>query len=98
MPIISQCPVTESLPADASAIRPTAPTADSFHGIAPIAATRFKPEGAKRRKAQRHLLRDVAEGVAALVAVGDGIGQLADADAVEHDDDGAGEGGVTGWW
>ena len=34
-------------------------------------------------------LRDVAERVAALIAVRGGIRQLADADAVQHDDDGA---------
>ena len=34
---------------------------------------------------------DVAERVAALVAIHAGIGQLADADAVEDDDDGARE-------
>ncbi len=33
-----------------------------------------------------HRARDVAERVAALVAVGRGVGRLADAHAVEHDD------------
>jgi hypothetical protein len=43
MPIISQWPVTESLPADASAMRPTA-AAGAWMGTAPpMAATRPRP-------------------------------------------------------
>jgi hypothetical protein len=56
----------------------------------------IEPEGAKGRHFQPDLARDVAEGITAFVAIGGRIGQLADADAVEDDDDGAGEGG-QGW-
>src|SRR5262249_49039199 len=45
----------------------------------------------KRRNAKRHLLGDMAKRVAALVAVRRSVRQLTDADAVEHDDDGASE-------
>ena len=46
MPIISQCPVTESLPDDASAMRPTAVgtlDAAASAGAVPSAATRPRP-------------------------------------------------------
>ena len=46
-------------------------------------------ETAERREAKWNLPRDVAERVAALVAVGGRVGQLADANAVEHDEDDA---------
>ena len=46
-------------------------------------------ERAQVRQAQRPLPRDVAERVAAGVAVLGGIGHLADADAIEHDPDDA---------
>ena len=39
------------------------------------------------RNLERHLRRDVAERVAALILVQPGIGQFADAEAVENDDD-----------
>src|SRR5258706_3193621 len=42
-PIISQCPVTESFPADASAIRPTAAEGAFTGGEPPSAATRPRP-------------------------------------------------------
>ena len=57
------------------------------------AATR--PSAASVGNVQRHLRGDVAERVAALVAVQRGIGQLADADAVEHDEDDAGTKGTV---
>ncbi len=44
-------------------------------------------EGAQRRDRQPHARRNVAERVAALVAIRRRVGQFADADAVEHDDD-----------
>ena len=50
-------------------------------------------ETAESREAKWNLPRDVAERVAALVAVGGRVGQLADADAIEHDEDDAGGGG-----
>ena len=50
-------------------------------------------ERAQRRQRERHPPRDVAEGVAALVAVRRRIRQFADADAVEHDDDGSSNSG-----
>ena len=111
MPIISQWPVTESLPADASAMRPYAP-----RGREP------RSRGAReRRSALLGVLRDLggfsgsAPGdrgralrsvgtrsgtclamlptrVAALIAVRRRVRQLADADAVHDDDDGAREG------
>ena len=43
IPIISQWPVTESFPADASAIRPYAPVRAPSSGAGPIAATRPRP-------------------------------------------------------
>ena len=48
-------------------------------------------ERGERRNVQADVPRDVAERVAALVAVRARVGQLADADAVQHDDDGARE-------
>jgi hypothetical protein len=50
----------------------------------------IEAERAQRRQGERHRVGDVAERVAAVIAVGCGVGQLADADAVEHDHDGAG--------
>jgi hypothetical protein len=41
---------------------------------------------------QRNLTSDVAEGVAALIAVRGGVRQLAAADAIEHDQDDAWKG------
>jgi hypothetical protein len=48
-------------------------------------------EDLERRQVQRTMAADVAERVAALVAVRRGIGQLTDADAVEHDQEDARE-------
>ena len=89
-PINSQCPVTESLPGDASAMRPKRADRALPCGVAgDRRATRARPEAAQRRHAQTDLPRDVAERVAALVAVGGGIRQFADADAVENDQEDA---------
>ena len=49
-------------------------------------------KGPERGQFQRHARGDVPQRVAALVAVGRRVGQLADADAVEHDDDRAADG------
>jgi hypothetical protein len=49
----------------------------------------IETEAAERWDAQRDLLRDVADGVAALIAVRRRIRQLADTDAVHDNDDGA---------
>ena len=102
MPIISQCPVTESLPAEASAIRHSAwrrqhQTVSRSNRIrtAAGAATRQsrRPIEAKRAQSrERAEFRDVAQRVAALVTVRRGVGQFAAADAVEHDEDDAGKG------
>ena len=51
------------------------------------ARSREMPSALQVRDAERHLGRDVAEGVAAFVAVGRRVRQFADADAVEHDDE-----------
>ena len=48
-------------------------------------------ERMKRRHLQVNVRGDVAERVAALIAVGGRVGQLADADAVEDEDDRSGE-------
>jgi len=50
-----------------------------------------EPQRPECRDAQRHGTGDVAERVAALVAVGARIRQFADANAVEDDEDDAGE-------
>jgi hypothetical protein len=42
-----------------------------------------KSEGSQRRKSEPDTTRDVADGVAAAVAVGVRVGKLADADAIE---------------
>src|SRR5262249_53784654 len=55
-----------------------------------------KPEAAQRRDLQRDPFRDVADGVAALIAVGSSVRQFADADAVHHDHDRAAERRATG--
>ena len=89
-PAISQCPVTESLPGDASAMRPNAPTGSGV-GSADVDQTR-QPERTQRRHAQAGGAGDVAEGVAALVAVRRRIRQLADADRVHDDENDTGEG------
>ena len=89
-PIISQWPVTESLPGDASAMRPNAPRGDRLGGD-PRERRRRAPRPSERSVGTRSgtLRGDVAERVAALVAVRARVGQLADADAVEDDDDDA---------
>ena len=46
-------------------------------------------ERVERRDAQHGLTADIAERVAALIAVRRRVGQLANADAVEDDDEGA---------
>ena len=50
-------------------------------------------ERAQRRHAERHVAGDVTQRVAAAITVCARVRQLADAGAVEDDDDGAGEGG-----
>jgi hypothetical protein len=47
-------------------------------------------EAAECRESQANLSGDVAEGVAPLVAVGRGVGKLANADAIENNEDDAG--------
>ena len=92
MPIISQWPVTESLPADASAIRPIAARGTVGRRAPPMRRDAAEAERAQRRQRERHPAGDVAERVAALDRrTTAGVRQLADADAVEDDDDGAGE-------
>jgi hypothetical protein len=44
------------------------------------------------------VFRDVAERIAALVAVGGGVRQLAAADAVEDDQDDPGKEVIRNWW
>ena len=92
MPIISQWPVTESLPADASAIRPNAPRRSRPRRRAADRDDAAEAERPQRRQRSGTCARDVAERVAALSPYATGVGQLADADAVEHDDDDASEG------
>jgi hypothetical protein len=68
-------------------MRPTAAAGGSGGGDPPIFA-RVR-QGAAAWGWQRHLSSDVAEGVAALIAIGRRVGQLADPDAVHDDDDGS---------
>ena len=89
-PISSQWPVTESLPgrrlghpAERAARRRLGPPRRRRTRPAPVRG------GAASAGAVRTLPGDVAERVAALVAVGGGVGQLADADAIENDEDDA---------
>ena len=56
----------------------------------------IQPEAAERRHVERDLTRDVAERVAAFVAVHTRIPKGADAHAVEHDDDDSGKEGGHG--
>ena len=61
----------------------------------------IQTERTQRRHVQRNAAGDMTNRVAPFVAVCTSVGQLADADAVEHDDDHAGEGsGHAGpyWW
>jgi hypothetical protein len=46
-----------------------------------------QPERSQRCQAQRNLPGDITERIAAPIAVGRGVRQLADPDAVEHNDD-----------
>ena len=87
IPISSQWPVTESLPFERSAIRPNAAVGAAAGGMPLRSTSRDRPIAARLGIVQRHVRRDVAERVAALVLVQRGIGQFADADAVEDDDD-----------
>ena len=48
-----------------------------------------EPERSQRGQLERYLARNVAHGVAALIAVRGRVGKLADADAVENDHDGS---------
>ena len=89
MPIISQCPVTESFPADASAMRPTAPLAMPGCAAPPSDATRPRPSARSVGTLSGTRARDVPERVASPIAVLRRVRQFADADAVEHDDDGS---------
>ena len=89
-PISSQCPVTESFPGDDSAIRPNAARGAGSASTPSTNATLPESEAAERRKAQANVPGDVAERVAPLVAVGRGVGKLANADAIENDEDDAG--------
>mgnify|MGYP003693912623 CR=1 FL=1 len=84
MPIISQCPVTESLPADASAMRPD--RRRWRHGGRRLAAEiddAIEAERAQRRHAAAAPARAMLPSVLLpCVAVRGGVRQLADADAV----------------
>ncbi len=86
----SQCPVTESLPGEDSAMRPNAARGAGSSSTPSTNATDRKSEAAERRETQANAPGDVAERVAALVLVGCGIGKLANADAIENDEDDAG--------
>ena len=104
MPIISQCPVTESLPGERSAMRPNAAERRGGEPFSAILGKRLpvpffaqvhdpiETERAQCGNVERHLPGHVADRVAAVVAIARRIGQLADADAVEHDYDDSGKG------
>ena len=96
MPIISQCPVTESFPFDASAMRPIAACGGSALTGGADVDNAIQPEAAQRGHAKRHLARDVSQRVAAFVAVHARIPKGAGAHAVEHDDDDSGKKGGHG--
>jgi hypothetical protein len=51
----------------------------------------IQTERPQRRDCQRNAPGDVPQRIAALVAIGRGVGQLANPHAVEDDNDGAGE-------
>ncbi len=87
MPAISQCPVTESLPRRLLAIRPNAAPCAGAGVWSFRVTTRVRPSAASVRMCRWTCRGDVAERVAALVTVGGGIGQFADADAVDNDQD-----------
>ena len=91
MPAISQCPVVVSLPGEASVARPNAPSGATA-GASPVERLDIRQtQPAQIRQMQRTLARDIAQRVAALVAIGRRIRHLADADAIEHDPDDAAE-------
>jgi hypothetical protein len=81
MPIISQCPVTESFPAERSANRNAAEAARGDPGCDMSARKSERPQ---RWDSKGNPPRDVSDGVAALIAITGGIWQLANADRV-HD-------------
>ena len=88
MPIISQWPVTESLPGDASAIRPNAPRAATG-----VAANRRDLAQAQRPQ-RRHAKPDGSRAMLPSVSLPSspyvgGIRQLAGADRVHDDEDDA---------
>ena len=91
MPIISQCPVTESFPFDASAMRPIAAGRRVALTNPPMSTMRSSPRLRSVGTRSGDLPRDVAERVAAFVAVRGSIRKSAGADAVEHDDDDSGK-------
>ena len=96
MPIISQCPVTESFPIDASAMRPIAPAGALCADEPADIDDAIESKAAEYRDAKPDLPRDVAERVAAFIAVHGSVRQSACADTVEHDDDDSGKGGGHG--
>ena len=96
MPIISQCPVTESFPFDASAMRPIAACGDSSAYRRTDVDNAIQSKAPERRQSKRDLTRDVAKRVAAFVAVHASILEGAGAYAVEHDDDDSGKEGGHG--
>ena len=70
-------------------MRPKAARGRSAGGIPGKRGDVPQAERLKRRHAEHRLTADVAERVAALIAVRGRVGQLADADAVEDDDEDA---------
>jgi hypothetical protein len=93
MPIISQWPVTESLPGEASPCgrSPTARPAERADRPRAQMDEAIQTQRPQRRDCQRESPGDVPQRIAALVAVRRGVGQLANPHAVEDDDDGAAE-------
>ena len=89
MPAISQWPVVVSLPGET--VTPLPYAAGGTRGRREMVERLDigEAEADQIRNAQRTRARDVAERVAAHVAVVRGVGQFADADAIEHDPDDA---------
>ena len=87
IPIISQCPVVVSLPAERSVARPCAVPAAARGATPSIGGQQAQAERLERRSAQSaHRRRGVGQGVRAVVPVGVRIGRLTDAPGVADDD------------
>ena len=91
MPTISQCPVVVSFPGDAKAHRPYAPVG-ALTGSSPVRGFMLaRPSAHRFGRREQPLARDVAECVAACVAVIGGIRHFTDTHRIENNPDDSAE-------